>query len=285
MAVSTTSDIAGFFNDIFEEAMVVFRAQNLMANLVTPYTGTGLAPRKQGIRPALETDVVQEGVTVSKAQTWNKSTQMELTPFIRHGQSVVTQSQIDTDPDDAMGSASDELGRTLATDLDTDIANLFSSFSTGLGTANSAITMKIAAAAMAILQNKKVPMPYNYVLHPFHWHYLWVELGQPGANQAFLGEVANEAMRNYRVNEFNGATWYVNPNIAVDDNSDAVSAVFSRVALALDVRQAPSLSVTEKPEIAGYGYQLDLESWYAVGIRRNEAGVKLTADATQPTGA
>lgn len=285
MAVSTTSDIAGFFNDIFEEAMVVFRAQNLMANLVTPYTGTGLAPRKQGIRPAMETDVVVEGATVSKAQTWNKGTQMELTPFIRHGQSIVTQSQIDTDPDDAMGSASDELGRAMATDLDTDIANLFTSFSTGLGSAGNSITMKIAAAAMAILQNKKVPMPYTYVLHPYHWHDLWIELGQPGANQAFLGDVANEAMRNYRVYEFSGATWYVNPNISVDSSDDAVSAAFNSAALALDVRQAPKLSVTEDPAIAGYGYQLDLESWYAVGIRRNEAGVKLTADATQPTGA
>lgn len=283
--VSTTSDISGFFNTLFEDAMFVFRAQSLMANLVTTLQGTGLAARKQGVYPTITTSQVNEGVEVANAQTWNKSAKMELTPYIYHSQVILTQSMMDTDPDNTMDAASFEMGRAMAESVDTALAGDFAGFSTGVGAAGSALTMKICAAALSILQAAKVPMPYTYVLHPFHWHDIWVELGQPAATYQFLGDVANEALRNYKVSEFNGATWYVNPNIDVDGSDDAVSAIFHREALALDTRKAPQMYVTEKPDVAGYGYQLDLEMWYAHGERRDEAGVKITADATTPTGA
>lgn len=281
--VSTTSDISGFFNTLFEDAMFVFRAQSLMANLVTTLQGSGLATRKQGVYPTITTSQVNEGVEVANAQTWSKSAKMELTPYIYHSQVIITQSMMDTDPDNTMEAASFEMGRSMATSVDTALAGDFSGFSTGVGTANSALTLGITGAALARLQNAKVPMPYSYVLHPYHWYDIWKELGQPAATQAFLGDVANDALKQYNVSNFNGAAWYVNPNITVDGNDDAISAVFHREALALDTRKAPEMYVTEKPDVAGYGYQLDLEMWYAHGERRDEAGVKITADATAPT--
>jgi hypothetical protein len=285
MAVSTTAQIAGFYNTLFEEAMFVFQAQSLMANLVTLLTGQGLATRKQGVYPTVTTQQAQEGVEVANAQIWNKSAKMELTPYIYHNQVILTESMMTTDPDNTMEAASFEMGRSMAVSVDTNLASTFSGFSTGVGAANNALTLKITAAALAILQNAKVPMPYSYVLHPYHWFDCWVELGQPAAQQAFLGDVANDALKQYNVSNFNGAAWYVNPNIAVDGSSDAVSAIFHREALALDTRKAPQMYVTERPDVAGYGFQLDTEMWYAYGERRDEAGVKITADATQPTGA
>lgn len=284
MAISTTSDITGFFNTLFEEAMFVFRAQSLMVNLVTLLSGTGLATRKQGIYPTITTATVNEGVEVANAQTWNKSAKMELTPQIRHAQIIITQSMMDTDPDNTMEAATTEMGRAMATAVDTDLVSNFTNFSTGVGTANSALTLAITAAALARLQNAKVPMPYSYVLHPYHWYDVWMELGQPASQKAFLGEVANNALQDYNVSNFNGAAWYVNPNISVDGSDDAISALFHREALALDTRKAPSMYVTENPKVAGYGYEIDLEMWYAHGERRDEAGVKITADATAPTG-
>lgn len=285
MGVSTSSDIAGFFNDLFEEAMFVFRAQSLMVNLVTLLSGTGLASRKQAVYPTITTQTGQEGTLYSNAQVWSKSPKMELTPQIRHAQIVLTQSMIDTDPDNTMEAATTEMGRAMATAVDTDLVSNFTNFSQGVGTANNALTLSITGAAIALLQDGNVPMPYSYVLHPFHWYDIWKELGQPAATQAFLGDVANDALKMYNVSNFNGASWYINPNIATDVNSDAISAVFHREALALDTRQAPKPTVTEDAAVLGYGYQLDLEMWYAHGERRDEAGVKITADATAPTGA
>lgn len=284
MAISTTSDIAGFFNTLFEDAMFVFRAQSLMVNLVTLLNGTGLATRKQGVYPTITTSQANEGVEIANAQTWNKSAKMELTPYIYHSQVIITQSMIDTDPDNTQQAATTEMGRSMATSVDTNLVSNFTNFSTGVGTANSALTLAITAAALARLQNAKVPMPYSYVLHAYHWFDVWMELGQPATQKAFLGDVANNALQDYNVSNFNGAAWYVNPNISVDGNDDAISAIFHREALALDTRKSPELFITERPDVAGYGYQLDLEMWYAHGERRDEAGVKITADATAPTG-
>lgn len=285
MGINTTAQITGFYNTLFEDAMFTFQAQSLMANLVTTLQGVGLASRKQGVYPTITTQAVQEGVEVSNSQTWNKSAKMELTPAIYHSQVIITQSMMDTDMENTQEAAAFEMGRSMATAVDTALTGDFTGFSSGVGTANNALTLKMTAAAVAILQNAKVPMPYYFVLHPYHWFDIWVELGQPAATYDFLGNKANEALDQYVVSKINGATWFTNPNIAVDSNSDAVSAVFHREALALDTRKAPSLYITEKPDVAGYGYQLDLEMWYAHGERRDEAGVKITADATTPTGA
>src|SRR5690554_4553366 len=100
MAISTVSDIDGFFADLYEEAMFVARENNLMAGLVTNYTAQGLASRIAGIYPQLSAQKVAEGVDYSNAQLWNKSAKMEITPQISKVQTIVTQARIDTDPDD-----------------------------------------------------------------------------------------------------------------------------------------------------------------------------------------
>lgn len=284
MAVSTTSNISGFYNTLYERAMFVLREQNLMAGLVTQLTGQGLAQRKQGIYPQLSAVEVAEGTDFSAQNTWSKSSKMTLTPKIAKAQVVITQSQMDTDEDDTMNDAAEELGGALATKIDTDLVGVFSSFANDAGTAGSALTLKRTAAAMSRLQNAKARAPFYYVLHPYGWYDVWVELGQPTANQAFLGDTANAALRDYAVSKFNNATWVTSSNISVDASDDAVSSLFTRDAIALDTRKSPEMFVEEDPSIAGYGYEINMEAWYAVGTRRDEHGIKLTHDATTPTG-
>lgn len=284
MTVSTSSSISGFFPDMYEQAMFVLRDTNLMANLVTNFQGMGLAPRKQGIYPQISAVNVTEGQDYSGATEWTKSAKMSITPAIAKAQVVVTQSQIDTDPDDTMNDAAEELGGAISTKIDTDLLSTFSGFSTNTGTAGSALTIQRTAAAMAILVNAKARAPFYYVLHPYGWQDVWVELGQPVANQSFLGDVANEALRNYQVGRFNNATWLVTSNISVDGSDDAISGLFSPGALALDVRKAPTMAIDEDPSIAGYGYEVNVETWYGYGTRRSEHGAGLTHDATTPTG-
>ena len=284
MAVGTTSNISGFFNTLYERAMFVLREQNLMAGLVTPLSGRGLAPRKQGIYPQITAAEVAEGVDYSAQNTWSKSSKMTLTPKIAKAQVVITESQRDTDPDDTMNDASDELGMSLATKIDVDLVGVMGSFANDAGAVGSALTLKRTAAAMSRLQNAKARAPFYYVLHPYGWYDVWVELGQPTANQSFLGDTANAALRDYAVSSFNGATWLTTSNISVDSSDDAISGLFTREAIALDVRKSPEMNVDEDPSIAGYGYEINMETWYAVGTRRDEHGIKLTHDATTPTG-
>lgn len=281
MAVSTITSLNSLFNTIFADAIFVARETNLMAALVTPFNGEGLAQRKMGIYPQLSTQTVTESQDFASATEWTKTTQMTITPKIEHTQVILTDARIATDPDDARTDAAREMGGAIATKIDTDLVALFSGFSTDKGTSGSALTLQRASAAIAVLRNNKAPNPLFGVLHPYGWQDLWTELGQPASNKAFLGDIANEAMRSWAVGDFLGAMWFIDANIAVA-SSDAISGVFHREALALDTRRAPTMEVERDASFGGGAWELNMNVWYGVGERRDSFGVKLTHDATEP---
>jgi hypothetical protein len=281
MAISTVASLNSLFNTIFEDAIFVMREQNLMAGLVTNYSASGMQGRELGIYPQLSAQTVSEGVDYSNATEWDKTLQMTITPKEEMVQVVLTDQRLATDPDDARGDAAREMGGAIATKLDEDLVGLFSSFSTQKGTANNALTIANCGAAVAVLRAAKAPNPLYFVLHPYQWHDIWTLLGQPVANQAFLGDTANEAMRSYYVGNFQSATWFVNSNIDIDSNSDATGAVFHREALALDTRKAPMMEVERDASLRGW--ELNMTAWYGVAVRRNNFGVKIISDATEPT--
>lgn len=281
MALSKVSSINSLFNTIFEDALFVMREQNLMAGLVTNYTATGMQNRQMGIYPQLSAQTVAEGVDYANATEWTKTNQMTITPAEKMVQVVITDQRIATDPDDARADAAREMGGAIATAIDVDLVNLFSGFSVTKGTANNALTIANCAAAISVLRNAKAPNPLYFVLHPYQWQDVWALLGSPAANQAFLGDLANEAMRSYFVGSFLSATWFTSANITIDANSDATGAVFHREALALDTRRAPTMEVERDASLRGW--ELNMTVWYGVAERRDSFGVGIISDATEPT--
>jgi hypothetical protein len=281
MAVSTVSSLNGLFNAIFEDAIFVAREVNLMAGLVTNYTANTMANRRLGIYPKLNATEVTEGVDFTLATEWTKTDQMTITPTTKMVQVIITDERLMTDPDDARRDASTEMGAAIGTRIDTDLVGLFSGFSARKGAAGTTLTISNCAAAVAVLRNNNVPNPIWFVLHPYHWHDVWVELGQPAANQAFLGDTANEAMRSYYVGTFLNAQWFVDANISVNADDDAYSAVFHREALALDTRTPPTMEVERDASLRAW--ELNMIVRYGVAERRDNFGVGLIADATEPT--
>lgn len=283
MTVSTTSSLNGLFNTIYEDALFVAREQNLMAGLVTNFTGEGMAHRKQGTRPSLTAQEVAEGSDYSNATEWTKVAGMDLTPKIVQVQTILLDTEVATDPEDARASAAMEMGGAIGTKIDTDLVGLFSSFTTGKGSANAALTIAICGAAIAVLTKNHAPNPIVGVLHPYGWHDIWTLLGQPAANQAFLGETANEAMKSYFAGNFLRAQWFTDANISIDSSDDAIGAFFHRDALALDTRRAPTLEPERDASLSGGAWELNMSVWYGVAVRRDTFGVKVTHDATEPT--
>ena len=121
------------------------------------------------------------------------------------------------------------------------------------------------------------------MLHPFHWYDLWVELGQPAATYQFLGDVANQAMRDYSVGAWIGAQWFTDANIDDSTATTVYSAAFNAGALALDTREPMMMEVERDASLLAY--ELNANAKYGVGVRRGEFGIALLADATTPTGA
>ena len=282
MAISTKSSLNSLFDTIKEDTLFVAREMNIMLGLVTNYSATGWMQRIIPQWASLSAEAVAEGVDYANAQEFSKSALATLTPSEVMAQVILTDVMIETDPEDTVRAASTELGNAMAYKIDADIAATFTSFATDKGDgAGTAASIENFAVAHSYLRNQKTPNPIYAVVHPYGWHDIWVELGQPGANQALLGDVANEALRNFYVGRWVNMTWFVNANIAIDASTDAVGACYNPQAIAFDARKAPTLEIERDASLRAW--ELNLVAGYATGIRRDVFGVKFTHDATEPS--
>lgn len=281
MAITKISDLNSLFNLIYEDALFVAREVNLMVGLVRNYSATGYMARKVSIRPSLTAQTKPEGVDYQAGEVFGLSLKATLTPEVVMAQAILTDEDRLTDPHGAAQDASQELGGAVATKIDTDLVTLFTSLTTGKGSAGAALTIANCAAAISVLRTQKAPNPLYFVLHPYGWHDIWVELGQPAATKAFLGDLANQALKDFFVGSWLNGTWFISANIAIDSGDDAVGAVFHPTSLGFDSREAPTLE--PERDASAKLWEMNMSAGYAVGIIRQEFAIKLTHDATEPT--
>ncbi len=268
------------YNTIYEDTLFAAREMNLMAALVTTYNSTGYADRVVPVYAQAVAQTVPEGVDFSTTQKFIKSAKATFTPSEVMAQYILTDRMASTDPDNARAAAARELGGAVAEKIDTDLLSVFSTFTKGKGTAGSALTIAQCAAALAVIFNNKGKGRASFVLHNYQWYDIWQELGQPATTRSFLGEVANQALRDYFVGDFLAADWYTSSNISVNASDDAYGAVFTRDALALDVRDAVSLRPERDESLRAT--ELNVHTGYAYGKLWDEHGAYLLSDATEP---
>ena len=280
MALSTTSDLNGLYNDIFEGARHVARARNLMTAMVTTMGAKGWMTREAGIWSTTEAVAVAEDEDIANAVKLTKTLDAQLVPGEIGAQFILTDRMMETDPDGAVKAAKFELGAAVAKKIDVDLSTDMASFAKEKGASGATLTLAKCAAALAYLQTQSIPGPYVFILHPYGWFDIWTELGQPAVNQAFLGDLANQALRQYFVSNMLNSLWFVSPNVPVDATPDAVSGVFNKQALAIDMRRAPRLEPFRDP--SARATELNITAGYGHGIWRPGYGVKLTHDATEP---
>lgn len=285
MAITTTADLNSLYNQIYERALFVLRESNLMVQLVSNYSADNFYTRNMTTRPSLIVETVSEGVDYSNAQSFGKTLVGSLTPQERIAQVVITDLEIMNDPDPTVQDASQELGSALAQHIDKDLIGVFNSFTTDVGPgAGSSATINKVAAAINILQTRFATQdgPINVILHPYQWFPIWKLLGQPVGTQAFLGDLANQALRDYFVGNWLGVRWFTSANITIDSNDDAVGAIFTQSSIAFDSRIAPYFEPDRDPSLRAT--EMNMVTAYAVGLgKRPNLGVKFTADASVPS--
>lgn len=284
MAVSTTTELNSLFDNIIDDSLTVLRADNLMVagRLVSLKSATGFADRKIPEWNTASVATKAEGADFTGHSTYEKTLAATITPAVSMSGFILTDEMISTENEgDLRARAAMELGGAIAEDVDSSLMELFASLSTTKGTAGSALALRHVAAAIAVIQNNKARGTKNVVLHPYGWHDVWVELGQPATNQAFLGETANEALREYAVTRLEGANWYASPNVSVDGADDASSAVFTQEAIVYDEREA--FKMEPERDASRRAHELNASIAYGIGIQRQEAGVELLHDAVEPS--
>lgn len=281
MAITIVADLNGLYNLIYEDALFVAREANLMVGLVRNFSATGYMARKLGIRPQITAMDKPEGVDFQNATKFGKDLKATLTPKVIMAQALLTDEDVQTDPDDARMDASQELGGSIATKIDEDLVKLFGSLTKEKAAAGAALSISKCAAGVSVLRQAKAPNPLYFVLHPYGWHDVWTELGQPASQKAFLGDLANEALRSFFVGSWLAATWFTSANIDIDASDDAISGLFNPQSLGFDTRENPTLE--PERDASRKATELNMSAGYAVGIIRDEYAVKLTHDATEPT--
>lgn len=284
MAITKYSDISAFVNTIFERSLFVVREMNLMSNLVSGYSAKGWMTREFSIRPTVTPVTVADGVDYNSPTTHGKSSVGTLTPAEVIAQIMLTDQDVETDPDGARNDASMELGMAVAQKIDTDLLALFTNFTTDKGPgAGNSTTLADLASAVAVLRNRKAYGTVSAVLHPYQWHDVWVEMGRPAATYANVGDtLTTKALQDYFVDRLIGLNIYISANIETDGSDDAIGGVFVPDALALDTRRPYRLEPERDASLRAW--ELNATVGYAVGFgKRPTFGVKFTGDVTEPT--
>lgn len=281
MTLTTKTDLAGLFNTIYEDAVFVARDNVLMPMLVQNFAdGVGYADRVVPLWAQAEAKNVADGVDFVTGKKLSKSEKARFTPGEVMAQFLLTDQMMLTNPESAPNAAATELGNAVAEKIDKDLLGLFSTFSNGKGTAGSALKIAHVAAALAVVRTNKGRGRASTVVTAYQWHDIWVELGQPAATQALLGDVANQALRDYAVGRFVGVDWYTSDNITVDSNN-AYGAVFVPEAIALDVREQITLRPQRDESLRAD--ELNMHTGYAYGKLWGERGAYLLSDSSEPT--
>lgn len=284
MAVTKITDLNSLFPLIYEDALFVMRDNNIMTGLVTVLPRVdGYATRTVGIWNSATVMEVADGVDFTTNTKFSQSSKATFSPSEKMAQFIVTDAMVSTAAGRAnvRNQAANELGQAMAQKVDKDLIGVFASLGNSIGTANNAITKTIAAGAITLARLDNARGRGSFVWHPTHWQDLWVELGSPTGTYAFTGDVANEALRQYFVGSWIGADHFTSNNIDIDGSDDAVSAFFTREAIALDPRD--EVSFEEERDASLRGWEINVHAGYAVGTWRAEHGTKITGDATAPS--
>jgi hypothetical protein len=271
---TTSSTISELYTEIVAEALFVASEQSIMRGLVRNYSIAGGGK-------SVEVPIY---ATVS-AGAVNEASDLSNTA-VNPSSVTITASEVGimtTLTDLARNSASRNVaadigrlfGESIATKIDTDLAALFSGFSTEKGPgAGAEITVQDLFECAAELKTNKAPGPYFGVFHPKQIFNVKKSL-----TNTFVGrdtELSNEAMRTGFVGNVAGIQIFESSNIAVDGSDDSVGGVFSQDALGLAMMQ--DLKIETQRDASLRADEIVATAVFGVGELHDSYGVKITAD-------
>jgi hypothetical protein len=277
---SRVADLGTLYNDVLNDALFVARDNTLMAGLVTQFSDTTYAPRYVPIYNEITASTVSEGGTPSTQQL-TKGTADTITPQTIAVKVPLTDERKMTDPDSAPAAVSLEAGLAIAKKLDTDLLGEFANLTQDFGAAGSALTVRRCAAAVAYIRAQNSMSIPAAVLHPYTWYSVFNELTQNGVTTraANAADVVNTAMRDFWVNDYQGAQWYTSSNLGT--GTAVVNGIFAREAIALDTRTPMAMEFQRDPDSRSDYFFFNMR--YGTGTPRPTFGCKLTATASVPS--
>jgi hypothetical protein len=282
-SLNPSSDITAFISTIFEGAVLVARDNNVMTGLVRAFNDrTGLATRQNSQYGGATMNTIAETDDLV-GQAFTPSSIATLTPSEAGGQYFITDSRVESDPFSVRNDASQDLGLAMATKMETDLLGRFNEFTSGtIGTAGSTCTWSYVMAMEAILRNAKAPYPYVLVLSPYQWFPLAKAASVASSVATNAADSLKEAVNSmFFVKQFGGVSVFVSTNVETT-GTDAYAGMFSRDAIALDMRRQPRIE--PERDASRRGFELNMSAVYAQGVWRPTFGVAGLFANSAPTG-
>lgn len=240
--MNTVADINSYIQTIYEDAMFVARDNNIMAALVTTFADRGdNSPRSSSEHSAVTINQIGETDDLA-SQTFTPSVLATLTPAEYGAQYLLLDQRIASDPFGVQADATQELGMGMAQAIETNVLSDFTSLTGGtVGAAGSAFTWGYFVAALTQLRGQNATPPYYFVCHPNQWHPLAKSASVAGAQVTNAPNFQDAVMERFYLGTIMGIPVFYSTNIAINAQDDATCAMFSRSALALDMRRPPRL--------------------------------------------
>jgi len=279
MAGSTTSTLNDLLPSIVAEAMFVANERSIMRGLVKNYSipaGNGktiTVPRY----PVQSAAAVTEGDEVSNTAVSTDGVTLTVsTVAIR---TLLTDLARTSAASNVVADLGRLFGEAVAKKIDQDLLALFSGFSTGVGSASTALSAAVVAQAVARLRANAVPGDaLACVVHPYVAYDLKKDLTNTFANPN-AGIIQNEAMSQGYVGMLFGVPVFESANIADTCTAgDYVGAVFHRDALGLAL--VGDISIETQRRASYLGDDIVCSAHYGVGELYDTYGCKITSDSS-----
>lgn len=278
---NTADNIKSFVNTVWEESLLVARENSLMTALVTTFTDmSGTALRKNSSYGTATIGTIGDDDDLT-SQVFSPTALSTLTPYEYGAQFFLTDLRVETDPYGVRNDAALELGQALGESIDIALCGDFNTLTGGtIGTTGSALSWKYFWAMASILQAKHAPKPWVFVCHP-HQYYRLGSAVSIGATVTNAPALQDQYAKNFFVQNVGGIDIYTSSNCEAS-STDYYTGMFSRSALAFDVRRAPKLEVER--DASRRGYELNLSAVYGHGIWRPTWGVQGIFAGAAPDG-
>lgn len=298
--VNTSTTFANVIETVISRAREVIEKPLVMtdANVVTKVMikdGDGLTYNYPKFGTGFTAQSLSEGQPINNPQALIPTTQ-QFTTSENGVQVILTDKAKRVTKEPTAARAGRFMGNAMRRLKETTGLALFSGLSRDLGTANSAFNPGWLSAAKVRLkaasesgQTEPVEGEVTAIIHNFHAHDILTSSATLGSNiNTTTGYMpiegwTEELVREYDIRRLYGVDIAQAPLIAIDGSDDAIGAIFSKMAF-IFVGTSHSMKMEKDRDIELRADMMVLTSEYGFGELEDQAGFKMTADATAPTG-
>jgi len=284
MANNTTIN-SELFTNLLAEAQFAAYEESIARQVVTTFDFPANAGKtlQVPVYSAVTASDLAEGTAPSAADTNTSSVSIDLGEVGTYFQ--VTDFLRDTAERDVIADLGQNAGRAIAEKMDTDVFNLFNSFSASVGTEDSAITVDNLFEAIATLRQAKITGPLFAVVGPRQALQLKKELYNAGGTVATANDVVGgSVLQRGSIGVLGGCTILESSLVTQDLDTDedtelnSVGAVFAPTALSHVMRGG--IQMETQRQAAARAEDIIMYAVKGEAILQNSHGVKIVGSAS-----